>query len=298
MENFSDSDLVTELLQRLEIKDRAYHDLTVLTGKLEELNKRLIESEEVKSHFLSNIKNEINNPLTSVLIICDLILSGEAMTSHEAVKSLVSTAYKEAFNLSFQLNNIFAAAEIEAGECVPGFSIVDAGSLASSTIDMFRNKAAEKRIDMRLDVNGDAKIRTDAKKLQLILANLLLNAIEFSGEDAAVDVVVSKDNATLSLTVADHGAGIGEDHHELIFERFKQLDSGSTKRHCGHGLGLSIVRALVEVLDGTITVGGRPGQGAVFAVTVTESAAVDGSDGISLDGNEYFFGEAENGERF
>ena len=298
MKNCSDSELVTELLHRLEIKDSAYHDLMVLTSKLEELNKRLIESEKVKSHFLSNIKNEINNPLTSMLIICDLIISGDGMGSHEAVKSLVSTAYKEAFNLSFQLNNIFAAAEIEAGEFVPGFSTVDVGSVASSTINMFRNRAAEKKIEVRLDVNGDMKFTTDAEKLQLILANLLSNAIEFSNEAAAVDVVISKENAILSLTVADHGAGIDDNHRDLIFERFRQLDSGSTKGHCGHGLGLSVVKALVELLDGTITVGGRPGHGPVFSVTVPERAAVDGTDVISLDGNEYFFGEAENGERF
>src|SRR4030067_641936 len=104
MKNCSDSDLVTELLHRLEIKDSAYRDLMVLTSKLEDLNKRLIESEKVKSHFLSNIKNEINNPLTSMLIICDLIISGDGMGSHEAGKSLVSTSYKGVFNLSFQLN--------------------------------------------------------------------------------------------------------------------------------------------------------------------------------------------------
>ncbi len=296
MVNLTDSDLVKELLRRLEIKDRAYHDLNALTKKLETLNNRLVESEKVKSHFLSNIKNEINNPLTSVLTICDLIVSGVETQEFETTRALVKTAYKEAFNLSFQLNNIFAAAEIEAGECAPGFSSVDIGSLINNTIEMFRHKAAEKKIDVRLETKDDIRFTTDPVKLQLILSNFLSNAIEYSSEGSSVEVAAARTDG-LSITVTDHGAGIDEKHHEVIFERFKQLDTGVAKSHAGHGLGLSIVKALVELLGGVITVKGKNGDGASFTVTIPEAAAQEGQSVFAADGNEFFFGEAE-GERF
>ncbi|MDP2689871.1 MAG: HAMP domain-containing sensor histidine kinase [Deltaproteobacteria bacterium] len=297
MENITDSDLVKELLKRLEIKDKAYHDLNALTKKLETLNNRLVESEKVKSHFLSNIKNEINNPLTSVLTICDLIVSGVETQEFEATRALVKTAYKEAFNLSFQLNNIFAAAEIEAGECAPGFSSVDIGSLINNTIEMFRHRAADKKTDVRLETKDDIRFTTDPEKLQLILSNFLSNAIEYSAEGASVEVAAARDGDGLSITVTDHGAGIDEKHHEVIFERFRQLDTGVAKSHAGHGLGLSIVKALVELLGGVITVKGKNGEGASFTVAIPEAAAREGQSVFAADGNEFFFGEAE-GERF
>ncbi|MBI5562171.1 MAG: HAMP domain-containing histidine kinase [Deltaproteobacteria bacterium] len=300
MEHLSDDDIVREILSRLKAKDRANHDLIVVTKKLEALNSRLLESEKLKSNFLSNIRNEVNNPLTSVLTLCDILLTNGGTEDAETVKSIVSSIHKEAFYLSFQMRNIFAAAELEAGEALFGASSVDVGSLIRSTMDSFQHRALEKGISVSFVPDDKLKqtpvFSTDPEKFQIIVMNLLANAIEYSHEGGAVEIRAWRDNAALGVSVADQGIGIDEADREIIFERFKQLDSGSSKRHGGHGLGLSITKAALELIGGRITVGGKAGGGSVFTVSVPEAAP--GAGAFSDNGNDFFFKDGGHSERF
>lgn len=300
MDRYRDEEIINELMRRLKAKDKACHDLTAMTKKLASLNERLLESEKVKSHFLSNIRNEINNPLTSVLTMCELILStdGPMDLDAETCRSLVGTIRKEAFSLNYQLRNIFAAAELEAGESVLSVSAVDMATLMKSTVEAFRHRAAEKKITVSTTLTDAVRnhfFRTDPEKLQCVLANLLANAIEFSYEERPVTIKAWKDGGELSVSVTDYGIGMEERDQGAVFERFRQLESGSTKHHGGHGLGLSIIKSTLELLGGAISVVSKKGAGAVFTVTVPEMAGEEATV-FSVDGNEFFFGT--DGERF
>ncbi|HBG47531.1 MAG TPA: histidine kinase [Deltaproteobacteria bacterium] len=296
MENLSDKELLEVIRQRLEAKDRAYEELRDLTGKLEDLNTKLVESERVKSSFLSNIRNEINNPLTSVLAISELIISGDDEPDYATVRSIIGLIHKEAFNLNFQLRNIFAAAELEAGEAVPGFSGVDVESILNDVAATFAHRASERKVAVRVmpgELSGGV-FRTDAEMLHRAVSNLLSNAIEYSPEGGAVVIDVAREEGCLSISVADQGPGIERSKHSSIFSRFKQLDSGSTKRHCGHGLGLSIVKATADLLGGSIEVESDIGEGARFVLRVPEADADMSAGAISMDGAEFFIpAEAE-----
>ncbi|OGQ54937.1 MAG: hypothetical protein A3J24_04485 [Deltaproteobacteria bacterium RIFCSPLOWO2_02_FULL_53_8] len=302
MEHLSDEDIIKELMKRLKAKDMAYHDLSIVTKKLEEMNSRLLESEKVKSNFLSNIRNEVNNPLTSVLTLCDILLANGGVTDVETVRSIVTSIHKEAFYLTFQMRNIFAAAELEAGESELSVSTVDVASLVHSTIDSFQHRALEKGITVSFALDESMKLssmfNTDPEKIQSILMNILANAIEYSGIGKPVGIKAWKDGAGLHLSVEDHGIGIAESDRDIIFERFKQLDAGSSKHHEGHGLGLSIAKAAVELIGGTITVSSKLGQGSVFTITVPETTAGAGLGAFSDNGNDFFFKDGGQSERF
>lgn len=301
MKNNSDRELTEELARRLRQKDEAYSALMTLTKKLEVLNGRLAESEKVKSHFLSNIRNEINNPLTSVLTMCDFLISNPGL-DQETLKSAVCTIHKEAFSLNFQLRNIFAAAELEAGESAVNISKTEIPSLIRGIAEAFRHKALEKMVQISIDIqerNGRFVFRADPEKLEWIVSNLLSNAIEYSPAGQVVEIKAWQDENALHVSVADRGAGIDPEDQEAIFERFRQLDAGLAKRHGGHGLGLSITKAALELLSGRITVSGKKGEGAVFTVSVPEANARDaGGEVLSVDGNNFFFDENGAGERF
>lgn len=301
MKNNSDRELTEELARRLRQKDEAYSALMALTKKLEVLNGRLAESEKVKSHFLSNIRNEINNPLTSVLTMCDFLISNPGL-DQETLKSAVCTIHKEAFSLNFQLRNIFAAAELEAGESAVNISKTEIPSLVRGIADAFRHKALEKMVQVSIDIqerNGCFVFRADPEKLEWVVSNLLSNAIEYSPAGEVVEVKAWQDENVLYVSVADRGAGIDREDQEAIFERFRQLDTGLAKRHGGHGLGLSITKAALELLSGRITVSGKKGEGAVFTVSVPEAnVQTDGGEVLSVDGNNFFFDENGAGERF
>lgn len=291
MRDLSDRELLAVIEERLEAKDRAYGELVELTGKLEELNRKLIESEDVKSSFLSNIRNEINNPLTSVLTMSEVLISGGELPDHATLTSVIGMIHKEAFSLNFQLRNIFAAAELEAGEAVPGFSSVDMDSILKDAVSSLSHRAVEKKVSVELDIEGglaEKAFRTDAEKVHRIATNLLANAIEFSPDGGGISVSAIAEDGLLRISVRDRGPGIAPRDYKQIFERFKQLDSGVSKQHLGHGLGLSIVKATVDLLGGDISVESSPGQGALFTVSIPEAGTDVSAGALSMDGAEFF----------
>lgn len=300
MRVFSDVELITELSKRLQAKDNAYHDLVTMAKKLEAVNERLLESERVKSHFLSNIRNEINNPLTSVLTMSEMILSKNGLPDYSVLQTVVSMIYKEAFSLNFQLRNIFTAAELEAGETVLSGSSVDIDSFVRDVMNTFEHRSAEKRLSVCFELSAELKadpfFRTDAEKMHRVLSNLVSNAIEYSHEGGTVEIKAGKKGGNLDISVKDGGIGIDAAYHKEIFERFKQLDSGITKNHGGHGLGLSVVKAVLESLNGTIGVKSGKGEGSTFTVSVPEMDPSE-ADRLTMDGADFFMGDNDGSER-
>ena len=145
MKNISDNELVGEINRRLDEYNRAPHDLKMLTQKLETVNRKLQESEATKSDFLSNIRNEINNPLTSIMGLSKHLVDGRH--GKEEGVSIAQNIFHEAFDLDFQLNNIFIAAEIEAGESPVGIAKIEVENFINRIIDSFDRIArrSEKR---------------------------------------------------------------------------------------------------------------------------------------------------------
>lgn len=300
MHGLTDSELIDELKKRFDENEKVLNSLKVVNNKLVDVNRKLQESEALKSNFLSNIRNEINNPLTSILFMAKELRSYKTLNP-EMVSSMANTIYTEVLNLDLQLRNIFAAAEFEAGEAIPSISRVDIDKLAYSSIELFFHKADEKRISITFDSlcesEEDSHFNTDPEKLQLIINNLLSNAIEYSHEGGLVEITTCKKERNLNISVKDHGIGIDEKDHETIFDRFKQLDSGVSKNHLGHGLGASITKSMVDLLNGTISVSSAKGQGSTFTVSVPEAESETEVDVFSGDSNEFFF-ELEEEQEF
>ena len=129
--------------------------------------------------------------------------------------------------------------------------------------------------------------KTDSEKLKLILSNLLNNALKYSYKDSKVIIKVWIDEDILNISVQDFGTGISEKNQKVIFERFRRLDSGINSINRGHGLGLSITKALLDVLDGNIEIDSVKGEGSTFSIKIPEAKSI--VDGFSGDGNDIFF---------
>ncbi|PLX97913.1 MAG: histidine kinase [Desulfuromonas sp.] len=289
MKRLTDDELIKELEDRFAFNQKALSDLQEMTRKLETMNAKLQESEAVKSHFLSNIRNEINNPLTSIMG-----LSQQCLCSHpddERCGSIARMIYLEAFHLDFQLQNIFVAAELEAGEAGPAYANVDVSTIIDRVVETFEYQLGEKKMNITADREKPLSFLTDARMVRLILVNLLGNAVEFCPDNGNVSVVAETDAGVLKLIVKDDGQGIPKEDQGAIFDRFKQLDVGTTKNHRGHGLGLSIVRSLVEILDGDISIESEEGKGCTVTITF-EEPDIDVKDSAS-EGNMFIFDDAE-----
>ena len=296
MKKLTDNELIEELDKRFKENEKAFNALKIMTKKLENLNEKLTDSETLKSNFLSNIKNEINNPLTSILVMSKELISGEPLDA-ETLSSLGRMIHSEAFSLDSQLRNIFAAAEFEAGDAAICISKININSLVNSTIESLQHKADRKAAKVHFTPAAGPKDETyfhsDPDKLHLIIFNLLGNAIEFSDEGGRVELMAWKQDGNLYISIKDYGTGIDDTDRDKIFDRFRQLDMGVTKNHLGHGLGLSTVKAAIDMLGGTISVESMKGEGSVFTISIPEAEEEPELGMVSDNGNEFIFEGAE-----
>lgn len=289
MEKISDKDLINELKRRFDENKQSLKQLKELNDKLKIVNKKLEESEALKSHFISNISNEIINPFTSIITLSKSILSVKK-EDWKKVISMVALIHSEAFNLDFQLRNIFMAAKIEAGEMQPESVNTDLKAMIQTIIDSFRIEALKKEVIINFDYQNEREsdhFKTDPEKLRIILTNILSNAVKFSYHKRNVDFTcrVLSDNTV--LTIKDYGTGISKENQKIIYDRFRRVDSGINSLNRGHGLGLSVSKALIDLLNGTIEIESEEEKGATFTLMIPELQVE--SAGSSLSGDDFLF---------
>lgn len=290
MKKPTDEELIEEIRQRFESNHNALNDMRAMTRKLESMNEKLQDSEALKSQFLSNIRNEINNPLSAIMGLSGQFF--ERACDPEVCKKTIRMIYAEAFNLDYQLQNVFMAAELEAGEAEIAYAMVEIGNILESCIDKLAYRLSEKEIEITQSVPEDLIFPSDAQKFEAVLINLLANAVEFNHSGGLISVEIEETSSGLTVVVKDNGPGINPVDQEAVFDRFKQLDVGSTKEHRGHGLGLSICWSLAELLGGTLDLDSQPDKGSRFVLTLPRpdvDVAVHAKDG-----NFFLFDEADD----
>lgn len=291
----TDQELMEELKLRFERSRKAFADLTTVNLRLRDMNRKLEQSERLKSNFLSNIRNEINNPLNAIMGLAEEVCT-LAADRPEAAR-LVRMIHEEAFDLDFQLRNIFMAAELEAGEAQPAPALLELEPLLSDILSSFKQRADAKQVRLNKALYGSSSAEQpdavcDGSKLSLIISNLVANAVEFNHQGGAVSVTLFALDDGLQLKVEDTGTGILEEDIPRIFDRFSQLDSGSTRAHHGHGLGLSVVKALVELFEGRIEVVSTPGHGSCFTVWLPWLQLDGEGETLGMGGNLFLFDQA------
>jgi signal transduction histidine kinase len=291
----SDDELLHELDRRFKQCKQTLDEQKALAGELIAANKKLVESEALKSHFISSVTNEIINPFSSILGLSKSILMVKTQ-DWDKVKNMARLIHSEAFGLDFQLRNIFAAAKIEAGELFLESSDISVSELIVSIADSFKHEADRKNIHIEIDNKlSERTFVTDPEKLKLIFSNLLSNAIKYSLHNERIDLRLEYSGNNLVGTISDNGIGINKSNREEIYDRFKRIDDQISSLNIGQGLGLSIVKSLVELFGGSIEMKSEPGLGTEFIVRIPEADRSnnlyefsDGNDLGSIENNEIF----------
>jgi signal transduction histidine kinase len=290
----SDKELIAELQRRFDKNQEMLEAERELIKQLNEVNQKLVESEKVKTNFLSNIRNEINNPIASILELSKNLSLGVVPVDMQ--QQCAEMIHSEAFELDFQLRNIFISAELEAGEAPLSVISVDVRSLIDSVIESFIRKITKKNLILKVEhgMEEGTIFRSDAEKLHLILSNLLSNAIQFNNEGGSILIRTSVENGILHVSIQDSGIGIAPEDQKEIYNRFHQVEAGSTKSFGGHGLGLSVTKALLEIINGTIHVESAAGSGSTFTICVNQMEGAMNEDVFSSDGNDFLFDSADD----
>jgi len=294
----SNEELIREISERLNDKMKNdCDDANMLVKQLAEVNCKLNEAEAIKSNFISNVTNEIVNPFTSILGLSKNILALQG-DNLEKAKSMASLIQSEAFNLDLQLKNIFAAAKFEAGQSFPDYSNVDVNSLINSIISVFEYRAEQKQISIQFDYkvetqNVDAQYVTDPEKLKLIISNLLSNSIKYTNAAKKININSILNDNELVIKIEDEGIGIDEKNMQVIFDRFKRANLEINSLIRGHGLGLSVVKACLDILGGEIKVKSKIGHGTLFTIIIPIPEGIRNTNMFAPDSNEVFFNEDE-----
>ncbi|MCF8373485.1 MAG: HAMP domain-containing histidine kinase [Bacteroidales bacterium] len=264
-----------------------------LNQAIVDLNRKLKESEAMKSNFISNVMNEIYNPFSSILSLAQNIIALEKDEMPEAI-SLAETIYDEATTLDFDLKNIFSAARIEGGLEVPQPKRISCTSIINEVVDTCQLQAVKKQVE--LIVNGQSEgatstFVTDPDFLKQCLINVLHNAIKFSPVSSSVEIEFSISEDKLIIEVKDQGPGINSTDKERIFDRFKKLDVTINSINSGYGLGLSVAQALVDLLDGRIDSRENARQGTIVSIEIPQ--AKSNEDATNLDDDEFLHFDEE-----
>ncbi len=296
MDDLTDIELLEVLKARFEEKERAYTALKGANNQVIGLNERLLEAEQNKSMFFSEIRNEINNPLASIIAILEELFRSDA-SDVETFKNVLGILYREALVLEFHMKNILTASEIESGEVTPVFTRLDVNQVVDRKLAIFAQAIEEKRLTVRRQSTEPVYLNTDSGLVSMAMVNLISNAISFNNDGGEIDISVhvDADADSMVFSVKDTGIGIREKDKKRIFDRFMQIDTGLTKKYRGLGLGLSVAKAAAEMLGGEITFESLPGRGSEFTLSIPAHLSHD-VEAMTMEGAEFFFDDNEEGE--
>ena len=255
-----------------------------------DLNSKLTKCEGTRSHFISNIRNEIINPFASIHGLARLIVQSRK-EEWKKVISIASMIHKESFLLDFQLMNIFAAAELESGETQLNFYNSNLSDLFGTEISNYAVYAKKRKITLEIKNKPENNIFavTDMTKLKVILVNLFMNAINFSEDDSNVSIECNVDSENINFSVQDFGIGLSNENREKIFNRFTKANSEINSVNIGLGLGLSVIASYLELFNGTLEIESELGCGAKFIINIP-IPKIDKNDlDTALSENEFFF---------
>ncbi|MGD9043607.1 MAG: GAF domain-containing sensor histidine kinase [Desulfobacterales bacterium] len=259
---------VEKLLQTFATQSAVALHNAQLFREIEEKGRELQIANKHKSQFLANMSHELRTPLNAILGYTELILDNIYGDVPEKIKEVLERLEKNGRHLLGLINDVLDLSKIEAGQLTLSLNDYSMGEVVQTVFASVEALALEKKLELKAKVAKDLSVaRGDEQRIAQVLLNLLGNALKFTDE-GQVTVEVTESDETFSVAVADTGPGISEADQEIIFDEFQQADGSSTREKGGSGLGLSIVKKIVEMHGGRIWVESDVGKGSTFRFTL------------------------------
>jgi PAS domain S-box-containing protein len=238
-----------------------------LEGELRTQAEQLVAANRLKDEFLATLSHELRTPLNAILGWAQ-ILTNEALPADRR-RHGVATVARNAQMQAQLVDDLLDVSRIMNATLRLNLDIVDVRSVAAQAMDAVRPGAEAKGLTLTADIDATLRVHADAVRLQQVIWNLLSNAVKFTAPGGQVTIAAHLVNGSAAITVQDTGMGISPGFLPHVFERFRQADSSSTRTHGGLGLGLAIVRHIVELHGGSVAVASEgEGRGAAFTVTL------------------------------
>ena len=234
------------------------------------------KANRMKDEFLATLSHELRTPLNSILGWSQIVLSD--MVDEEGLKTALETIHRNATAQAQLIEELLEASRLITGKVLLNLEPIDVVPVIEAAIDIVSPRAAAKKIEIVTSFESDiGPITTDPTRLQQMVWNLLTNAIKFTPDGGRIDIKTTRANDRLRISVSDTGRGISPDFLPFVFDRFRQEDSTSTRRHDGLGLGLAIVRQLAELHGGEVSAeseGEDKGSTFIISLPIIQTDAV------------------------
>jgi PAS domain S-box-containing protein len=226
------------------------------------------KANQTKDEFLATLSHELRNPLNIILGYSELLLRMKEVQTSNQLRQMSEALRRNAVSQSHLINDLLDLSRLQTGKVSLNKEAVSLATIAENAIETVRAEAASKNISISNEA-ADQLLLVDGDRLRLqqIVWNLVNNAVKFTPEGGRVEIEVSKEGETAILKVTDTGEGIDSKFLPHVFEMFRQADSSNSRRHGGMGIGLALVRQLVQLHGGTVSVHSEgPGKGSEFTV--------------------------------
>jgi len=221
----------------------------------------------LKSDFVSNVSHELRTPLSLIRLYAETLEMGR-LTSPEKYQEYYRIIRKESERLTALINNILDFSRIEAGRKEYDFRETDMSELVHNTLDSYRYQLEQSGFQFEEKIDEVPPMRVDREAMARSLLNLVNNALKYSQDRKYIGVNLYRDNGSVKLEVVDQGIGIPHQEQQKIFEKFYRVGDPLVHNTKGSGLGLSLVRHIVQAHGGEVAVDSAPGQGSKFTIVL------------------------------
>jgi signal transduction histidine kinase len=225
---------------------------------------------KLRAEFVSTVSHEFRTPLTGIQGFSEMMR--DEVLPVDLMREYAGDINKDAHRLNRLINDMLDLDQLESGRMKLSVGPVDLNNILVEVAATFSSHAATHPIELHLAV-GLPMLVADAERLAQVCTNLLTNAIKYSPDGGIVDVRTRLDDQAVVLTIRDHGIGIPADQMERIFERYSRIETAATVNIKGTGLGLPIVRQIVQLYDGKVWATSGSGAGSVFHVRLPAPAS-------------------------
>jgi len=258
--------MISEISNRLRSNDQlAVDDLRMRASELAEAYQKLAEQDLARREFLTNIAHELRTPLMVASGYLQMLQRG--IVSGEQLAAGVDAVVRNVQRITTLVNDILFLQEMDL--VLPEFQAVDMNEVARHVVEKYAEVAAKLHVDLRLSPTpGLSPVSGDAKSLERALMALVDNALKFSPKGGGVEIRLSETPEGILVAVEDHGIGIAKENMPRIFDRFYHLEKHEDDLFGGIGLGLAIIRQVIEQHQGRLDVVSEPGKGSTFTMTL------------------------------
>ena len=270
---FQPEEVVTRIKTHLQLsnyKKRLENINEELQERVKERTKELLiekdkalESCRLKAHFLMLMSHELRTPMAGILGFTDILVNE---IHDEELKEIAQLLYSSANRLKTTINSVLNLSKLESTKPVPYKTLLDTNTEIKALLFPYQLSVKEKNLDLIFEQEENKYFcELDISMFEIIINNLIGNAVKFTNEGYVKIETYYKDNM-LCISVHDTGIGIPEDKHKIVFEEFRQVDEGVSRNFQGIGLGLSLVKKYVELMDGEIVLESQVNKGTTITI--------------------------------